>query len=117
MSIGFLIAKVNDLKKATADFSEDVEGMSEQRLTDLPYITDEMAAALPIMLKIFHEKHAPEIRRAIAYISNLHERQKEAWSNTVRKWNEQTEILQKAIDAKTIEERRRLTKIYIDGSK
>lgn len=67
--------------RQTEGFTLPLDGLTDEELRRMWYVTDWWIKCAPsLMNNILHPKHKPELRKAIVYLTDLHERQTEAWA-------------------------------------
>lgn len=77
----------------TRDFKLPLHDLSPEALTSLTPISDWLLRSGPMMIPLFEPKHHIEIRRTLAYLSDLRQRQSEAWFEQLGIWDKETEKL------------------------
>lgn len=116
-AIRYAVSALAEIRKRTQGFAIDVDALTDEQATDLPNVSREFANFLPCLFDVLHPKHYAELRRAIAYAYNLHERQQQAWANMAQAWQDQSDLLREIINTQDPAKRLKLTMEYCDGSK
>lgn len=84
------LSRMEMIRHATDNFSQEIESFSDDELTAIPLVFPEFLDLSPKVLKIIHPRHAPELRRIIAYLNNLKEIQAAAWQRTIERCEAET---------------------------
>jgi hypothetical protein len=109
-----VVGRLADLKKATDNFTRNLDALTPEQVTDMPNVSREFVVFLPNLFDVFHPKHFSELRRAIAYLNYMHIAQAEAWAKIARAWQDDADLLKTITETADPEERRRLTIMYCD---
>jgi len=76
----------NQYAAETGGFSADLSTLEDYELISLKRVTLPFLELAPRMIEVVKPQHRPELRRAIAYLADLAERQNAAWPLIVEKW-------------------------------
>lgn len=77
----YTAATDEDVRDTTGVFQETIDGLSQ------------------VILKIILPKHRPQLRRQIAYLIGLRQRQAEAWERYIKDCEERTENVNQWLEA------------------
>lgn len=82
----WMTARLEAYAQQTADFTRDINGMTDGDLIEITYVGPYFLRGLPEYLhKVAHPKHRPTIRRAIAYLEALREAQDDAMEREIKR--------------------------------
>lgn len=76
-------SRQNQLIYETGRFTLDLSGLSHTDLLGLPWVTEEDIAYSVFALTTVAPRLIPELKHAISYMTELHERQQEAFAKEV----------------------------------
>lgn len=116
-AIRYAVSTLAEIRKHTNGFTLNVDALTDEQVTGLPNVSREFANFLPCLFDVLHPKHYAELRRAIAYVYNLHERQQQAWASMAQVWQDQSDLLHEIINTPDPAKRLKLTMQYCDGGK
>lgn len=95
--VQLILSILNQHRDETQNFTIPPHTLTYAELIGMKPVTDALLHDLPKILYVFHPKELPKIRRAIAYLTDLKERQSAAWQNECARWDKQMIWVQKRL--------------------
>jgi len=97
--VDFWISIMRQHEQETVGFSADLSAMQPDELQNLKTVNRETLEFAPGMFRLIAPKDHPKLRRAIAYLTDLHERQQTALANQAQAWNAERRAIAEQIKA------------------
>lgn len=93
MFVDYWFSMRDQYRLETNGFTLDLSTLTDYELISIKWVIPAFLAMAPRILEHLKPKHKPEMRRAIAYLTDLHERQLAANPKCVERWEKRSSEL------------------------
>lgn len=89
--IEYWLSAKNQFAYETENFTVDLHSLTDDKLTNFKIVSPEFLNSAPVIFNVIHPKHHTELRKIIAYLTELQRLQSGAWQRTIEEGQKQTE--------------------------